>query len=245
MPDVEMRPPSRPQPQPMKISTMVYIFLGVMALFLLFDMSLRVTCALTIGTLLTPLIGMEGRYPHLTLLFAGVITGVISITIRHMTLDPVEMARTQHTMRWVNRVRMEALRSGSASRMKKAQELQMKYAEQNLRMMKQNMKAMALTMALILSVFAWLYIFISNDCGGEICDPSASSIYGKYPVISVPWSSDVHLLGSTLLPNWVLLYGLMSIPITQAYQKVLKYLYFRRRMEESGSAEEEEEGVRA
>jgi uncharacterized membrane protein (DUF106 family) len=216
MPKIETQ--QRPPPPEFKFSTMIYIFFGVLALFLLFDNTMRMTCGLFIGVVFEPTIGFDGKYPQFTFLAAGVITGIISITVRQLTMDPIEIAKTQSDMRWVNQYRMDAIRNKSQARIKKAQELQMHYAEANFKMMKQNLKAMALTMALIMSIFAWLYFFLTNDV--------------KYPVVSVPWSSDVYLLQSTMLPNWVLLYGLLSLPITQAYQKVLKYLYFSKRARE-------------
>jgi uncharacterized membrane protein (DUF106 family) len=221
MPKIDVQ--QRPAPPPFKFTTMIYIFLGVLSLFLMFDQTMRMTCGLFMGIALEPVIGFGGAYPHYTFLIAGVMTGVMSITIRQLTIDPIKVAETQNTMRWVNQYRMDAIKTKSQTRIKKAQELQMKYAEANFGMMKQNLKAMALTMAVILSIFAWLYMFLSYSV--------------KYPIVSVPWSTDVHLLGSTLLPNWVLLYSLVTLPVTQAYQKVLKYLYF------SKKASEEEHGV--
>jgi uncharacterized membrane protein (DUF106 family) len=222
MPKIEMK--QRPPPPQFKFSTMIYIFMGVLALFLMFDQTMRMTCGFTMGLLLEPVIGFNGMYPHFTFLCAGVVTGVLSITVRQLTLDPIQMAETQNTMRWVNQYRMDAIRNKSQARIKKAQEMQMKHADANFKMMKQNLKTMVLTMAVVLSIFAWLYMFLSYSV--------------RYPVISVPWSSDVHLMGNTVLPNWVLLYGLVSLPITQAYQKVLKYLYFSKKMREEYGGEE-------
>jgi len=207
-----------PPPPEFKFSTMVYIFLGVMTIFMIFDNTMRMSCGMVMGTFLQPLIGFNGEYPHLTFLAAGAITGVISITVRQFTMDPIETAKIQKDMRWVNQYRMDAIKNKSPAKLKKAQEIQIRYAEANFKMMKQNLKGMVVTMVIVISVFAWLYMFLIGSV--------------RYPVISVPWSSDVPLMQSTVLPHWILLYSLVTLPVSQIYQKVLKYIYFSKKARE-------------
>jgi len=72
------------------------------------------------------------------------------------------------------------------------------------------------TMAVIIPVFAWLYIFVSLDV------PTT--------MISVPWYWNTDLNASSVLPNWILLYSLVTLPFGQVLARVLKYFSFRKRL---------------
>jgi uncharacterized membrane protein (DUF106 family) len=75
---------------------------------------------------------------------------------------------------------------------------------------------MPVTMLVIIPIFAWLANFIYLDL-------SSTSF-------SVPWAFDASMKSSNVLPNWVLLYSLLTLPFGQVLTRVLKYFSFRRRL---------------
>jgi uncharacterized membrane protein (DUF106 family) len=119
---------------------------------------------------------------------------------------------------------MDAFRSRSAQRMEEATELQKKYATEMWGMQKSQFKAMGFTFLPVIAVFAWLGTFI---------------LEAGYPVFSVPWAAQVYLNETTaVFPSWILLYGLVSLPVSMVLQKLLKYVSFKRKLEalEGGEA---------
>jgi len=93
-------------------------------------------------------------------------------------------------------------------------------------------------MLVIIPIFAWLANFVYIDL--------------QSTAFSVPWSFNADMKHSNVLPNWILLYSLLTLPFGQVLTRVLKYFSFGRRLREleSGAIEEtrdtepEEEGVR-
>ncbi|HLF06709.1 MAG TPA: EMC3/TMCO1 family protein [Thermoplasmata archaeon] len=220
--------PTPPNPVQMSWKTMVYAFMATAIIFLLIDNSARIACGLTLSAVLTPAIGFGGLLPVLTLMIAGNVMAIISLSVRQYLIDWVDTARVQHLSRWLNKVRMESFRSRSQQRMDEAAELQKKYAGEMWKMQKTQFKSMGFTFLPVIAVFAWLGIFI-----GE----------AAYPVFSVPWAEQVYFTPViAIFPAWILLYGLVSLPVSLVLQKGLKYLAFKRKLEalESGEADEEE-----
>jgi uncharacterized membrane protein (DUF106 family) len=71
------------------------------------------------------------------------------------------------------------------------------------------MKPMAFTMLIVIPIFAWLLHFITDLAATQ--------------VIRVPWNPDWNLLQNWwILPRWMLLYSLFSIPFGTVTQKLLK-----------------------
>ena len=88
------------------------------------------------------------------------------------------------------------------------------------------MKLMPVTMLVVIPIFAWLATFI------DISVTSTSSTS-----ISVPWALNVNMKSSNILPNWVLLYSLLTLPFSQVLTKVLKYFSFSKRLKNIESGE--------
>ncbi|HWM51146.1 MAG TPA: hypothetical protein VNO76_07355, partial [Thermoplasmata archaeon] len=84
-------------------------------------------------------------------------------------------------------------------------------------------KTMAWTYILFIVVFVWLRLFV---------DITLANLGNQW--IAVPWSNHVYLNSAYVLPSWVLLYSLLAIPFGQIITRVLKYIRFRRRLEEMG-----------
>lgn len=213
-------PPLRPAaPDPKKqMSTFLTIFVFVLALFVMFDQSLRTWLGDVLGVVLNPLIGFNGTMPVVTLFLAGIIMSGLTVVVRHFFTDYVDQAENQKIVGAFNKELRNARVENNKYKMKKLTEQQQKIMKKSMDMSTTQMKLMPLTMLIVIPIFAWVAVFI----GG----------LGSAAVVNVPWAMNVDLNGSSLLPNWVLLYSLISIPFSQVLMRALRYFEFRKRLRE-------------
>ncbi len=218
--DSEARKVKRPAVSPPSLSRFVMIFLGLLAIWVLFDPGLASSFAALADLLLWPVIGFGGYLPVMTILLAGALTTTISSLVRDYFTDYVRMARTQKIMRAWQKERMDAMRKGNTARIAKLMEAQKSFQKDQMDMMFSPYKSMALTLFMFVIIFTWLRTFVDQTLG----------LLGNQ-WIAVPWASDVFLPSTIVfLPAWILLYSGLAIPIGQIVTRVLKYVRFRRRL---------------
>lgn len=205
------------------MSRFVMFFMIILTIFILFDPTLRAALGGAMSFVMNPIIGFGGAYPIVTLLFAGMLTSSISIVGRHFFVDWVEMARTQKIMSAFNKERRDAMMKQNMAKLKRLNEMQSEIMGDSMKQTMNQMKPLAFTMVIIIIIFAWLYSFIG-----------LTAINTAY---SVPWAFDSNLVHSTVLPNWLLVYILISIPFGQVVGRLLKYFSFRRKLRERGILE--------
>lgn len=190
-------------------SRFIIIFLGIMAIFIMIDGNMRMGFASGVDVILYPVIGFGGGYPVITLLIAGILMTVFSTVVRHYLTDWIEQARIQKIQQAYNKANMDALRKGDLQKQKRLNERKLEMMQMNTKMMKSQIKIMALTMFLIMVVFAWMWLFL-----GRL----------ENATFAVPWSLDINYNDNPLLlPNWILLYSLVSLPASQVLTRVLKH----------------------
>ncbi len=200
----------------------VYIFLGLSALLIMFQPDLRNDLGKALGTLLYPLIGFEGQYPILTLMLAGSIMITFSTVIRDQLMDWVEMAENQKISSKFNKKLMEAKRANKQSKVKKMEKRKEEISKLSMKSFKPQLKAMAVTMVFILTIFGWIWTFV----GGL-----------SNTIFSVPWAFHADLSGELPycfmpFPMWIGVYMLVSLPLTQVLMVVLKMYDFKKRLKE-------------
>lgn len=205
------------------VTRFIMIFLGLMAVYAFIDPNVGIGFASVANVVLFPVIGFGGRLPTLTILLAGLLTTTISSIIRDHYTNWVKMARTQKVVRAWSRERMEAMRKGQQTRLEKLKEAQKGFQKDQMEMMSSPYKTMAWTYILFIVVFVWLRLFV---------DITLANMGDQW--IAVPWSNHVYVNSAYVLPSWVLLYSLLAIPFGQIITRVLKYIRFRRRLEEMG-----------
>ncbi len=212
--------PPRPAPDPKKqMSQFITIFIFVFAMFVLFDQSLRTFLGTAVGYVLEPLVGLNGTMPVVTLFLTGIIMTALSVVLRHFFTDYVGQAESQKIVSAFNKELQKARVENNKYKIKKLTEEQPKILKKSMDMSTSQMKLMPVTMLAIIPIFAWLSVWI----GG--LDPATA-------VVNVPWASNVSLVASNLLPNWVLLYSLISIPFGQILSRTLRYFEFRKRLKQ-------------
>jgi len=218
----EAAKPAAPRPAP-SFSRFIMIFLGLLAIYAIISPDVGVGFASIANVLLFPVIGFGGALPTVTILLAGILTTSISSVIRDHYTNWVKMARTQKVVRAWSKERFEAMRKGQQTRLSKLMEAQKGFQKDQMEMMSSPYKTMAWTYILFIVVFVWLRLFVDITLAN-----------GGDQWIAVPWSNHVYLNSAYVLPSWVLLYSLLAIPFGQIITRVLKYVRFRRRLEEMG-----------
>jgi len=197
---------------------LVLLMAFMMAIFIMFDNNLRQSLGNIVGVALGPLVGFSGHQPILTLLLTGLIMSVFSITVRHFFMDWVSMARNQRIGSAFQKELREARLSNNTYKLKKLTEVQPQIMAQQMKASQTQLKLMPVTMIVIIPIFAWLANFVYLDL--------------QSTVFSVPWEFNSDMKHSNVLPNWVLLYSLLTLPFGQVLTRVLKYFSFSKKLRE-------------
>ena len=204
--------PARPDFGNQLITMMAFLFM----IFIMFTPSLRAGLGNLVGIPLAPLIGFSGHYAMLTLMFAGLLTSIFTISVRHLFMDWVGQARTQRITSAFQKEMREARLSNNTYKLKKLQELQPQILSQSMKSSQTQLKLMPITMIVVIPIFAWLATFIYADM------PSTA--------FAVPWAFNTDLISANILPNWIILYSVLTLPFGQVFTRGLKYFSFRSRL---------------
>ncbi|HNX47075.1 MAG TPA: EMC3/TMCO1 family protein [Methanomassiliicoccales archaeon] len=196
-------------------SRMLLIFVFIMAIFVMFDRDLRTALGKIVGYGLEPLWGFDGSIPVVSLFITGAFMTTLSIVVRHFFTDYVKQTRSQKIMSAFNKEMSAARKENNTYKLKKMMELQPKMMEESMKQTTSQMKLMPVTMLIVIPIFAWLAVFVGN------LDSA---------VITVPWSNFADLNKSYVLPAWVLLYSLISVPFGQLLSRGLRYYTFKKRL---------------
>jgi uncharacterized membrane protein (DUF106 family) len=197
---------------------MIVMMAFVTAMIVMFDQNLRQGLGKLVGVPLTPLVGFGGHEPILTLLLTGLLMSFFSITVRHLFSDWIEQARNARITSAFQKELREARTSNNTYKLKKLTELQPQIMAQSLKASQTQLKLMPVTMLVIIPIFAWLANFVYLDL--------------QSTTFSVPWAFNADMKHSNVLPNWILLYSLLTLPFGQVLTRVLKHFSFGRRLRE-------------
>jgi uncharacterized membrane protein (DUF106 family) len=199
------------------MSRMVTIFIFVLAIFILFDSSLRSALGTAVGYGLDPLVAFNHEYPIVTLVTTGLLMAALTIIVRHFFTDYVEQARSQKIVTAFNKELRDARKENNSFKMKKLLAEQPKIMQKSMAQTTTQFKLLPVSMIIVIPIFAWLSVYV----GGL---PS--------PYYNVPWSSFANFNESYLFPQWVLVYTLVSIPFGQVLSRALRYFSFAKRLKE-------------
>lgn len=166
-------------------------------------------------------IGFGGQYPVLTLMIAGLIMTTLSSVIRTVLSDPLKMAKSQHLQKEFNRELREARLENNLYKIKKLTDQQPVMMSKSMESSQDQMKIMPVTMIIVIPIYAWVFYFLNH------------SVPKSLLFINVPWAAGVDLMATMVLPSWILIYTLISIPIGQLMGKFVRYLLLKKRIAET------------
>ena len=229
--------PARPAPArpTFKISTFLYVFLGLLGLLMLFDTGTRNALAGGLGTSpsnwflggsgpLYQAIGFNSNYLLLTMALAGAIEMLVTSLAYNYTTDWVKAARVQKWSSAFRKVQMEAIRSGKKDRIAALKPHQERLTRLSGEISIAQFKGMAITYFLLILIYSWVGLVIgaanavqkSVDLGGAAINLSAPIAFG------IPW--------------WFLIFSLYTIPTSLIFRRILKNFSLRRSTERQNLA---------
>lgn len=202
-------------PQPSNMPRITTIFMFMLAIFILFDPTLRNGLGAIVGYGLEPVVGFGGQYPVVTLFTTGMIMTGLTIVIRHFFIDYVEQIRSQKIVAAFNKELRQAKMENNTFKTKKLMEQQAKILQKSMSVTSSQLKLMPITLIIVIPIFAWLSVFMSHMVS---------------TAFSVPWAFNADLSAAVVLPAWILLYSLISLPFGQFLMRTLRYFSFRKRL---------------
>lgn len=162
--------------------------------------------------------------PVLTLILAGIIMITISTVARSLLTDFVGMARNQQIQSDFNAEFRQARMENNLFKMKKLQEQQPRIIALSMEASTQQMKVMPITMLFVIPVYAWVYYFLKTG-------DTAAYFPGQTVIVNMPWGSlDVNSLLMGFFPSWIILYTLVSLPIGQIENRLIRLVLLRKRL---------------
>lgn len=162
-------------------------------------------------------IDFGGQYPVTTLIIAGLIMTTLSSVIRSLMTDPLKMAKTQHVQKEFNLEMRKARMENNLFKLKKLTDQQPQMMAASMGSSQDQMKIMPVTMLIVIPIYTWVWFFTGS---------------GIDTIINVPWATVDLTANILIMPVWILIYTLISIPIGQLVNKIIRYVLLKRRITE-------------
>ncbi|MGC8663323.1 MAG: DUF106 domain-containing protein [Thermoplasmata archaeon] len=210
------------QANPVGSMTGIYFaFFMVIMMILLFP-GFRNALAVGVGYVFTPLLGFGGKFPVLTIIFAGLLLTIINMYARHYFVNWYEAARIQHKTKYISRKVRDAYRTRDIGKVQKYQKVQQKLMVDQMKISQEQMKPMIVTLIIVIAIFSWLYYYLD-------------SIPGYLRVFAMPWTwpSGIDITGGiSMFPYWLILYSFFTFPLGYFITYLFKLYEFRKRLRE-------------
>jgi uncharacterized membrane protein (DUF106 family) len=210
MADAPTRPAMAPSSSPILMLMMMFLMLMIIV-----DKGLRDLIGGLVGLAFLPTIGFEYAFPLWTLLLAGMVSLSFSTVLRHFMIDWVDMARINKRATALRKELFAAMKRRDMSRVDQLNKIQQESSQETMATTMNQMKPTMITMVLVIGVFTWLWVFVEM---------------APFHFFSVPWGFTVDLKAATVLPHWILLYSLLTMPVTQVLGRLLKLFSFSRKL---------------
>jgi len=202
-------------------SQLIILMMLPLMLIIVMDPNVRTAMGGAVGGLFTPIFGFGGAYPIWTLFACSIVLVIFTTTVRHFFTNWIEQGRQKHLSSWVQAQFKEVRAKGNVTKMKKLNEYQAQMMKQSTDAMGSQMKTTLVTIVVAMAIFLWLGVFMY------------SGTMTNY--ISTPWASTVDYLKPGpfihVMPTWILLYSVLSLPLGQVLQSALKVWSFKRKLE--------------
>jgi len=215
--------PARPPAPAFKVSTFLYVFLGLLGIWMLIDTPARNSIAGLLGTSpgspgpLYTAIGFSSDYLLLTMLLAGAIEMLVTSIAYNFTTDWVKAAKVQKWSSAFRKVQMEAIRSGKKDRIAALKPHQERLTRLSGEVSIAQFKGMAITYFLLILIYTWVGLVIVNANSVQQTVSLGGSTINLY-----------HNVGGLPIPYWFVIFSLYTVPFSLVFRRILKHLWLRR-----------------
>jgi uncharacterized membrane protein (DUF106 family) len=215
--------PVRPPVPTFKFSTFLYVFLGLLGLWMLIDTNARNGIAGLLGTSPTqpgPLyaaIGFGSDYLLATMALAGAIEMLITSVAYNFTTNWVKAAKVQKWSAAFRKVQMAAIRSGKKDRIAALKPHQERLTRLSSEVSIAQFKGMAITYFLLILIYTWVGLVIGHaNSVQQTVSLGGTSVNIFYNISGLP------------IPWWFVIFSLYTVPFSLIFRRVLKHVWLRR-----------------
>jgi uncharacterized membrane protein (DUF106 family) len=215
--------PRKPAAPTFKISTFIYVFLGMVGLLMIIDTPARNQIATLLGISSTtggPLyyaIGFNSHYLLVTMAIAGAIEMLVTAVAYNYTTDWIKAAKVQKWSAAFRKVQMEAIRSGKKDRIAALKPHQERLTRLSSEVSIAQFKGMAITWFLLILIYTWIGLLIENatvaaqtvSLGGTQLNLYSYKVFNYFPI-------------------WFFIFSLYTIPFSLVFRRILKNYWLRR-----------------
>ncbi len=228
-PEAEAEPVApAPAPRPrspaptFNVMTFLYVFLGLLGLWMLIDQQLRSSIAGALGTSpsnpgpLYYLIGFHSNYLLATMLFAGAIEMFVTSLAYNYTTDWIKAAKVQKWSSAFRKVQMDAIRSGKKDRIAALRPHQERLTRLSSEVTIAQFKGMAVTYFLLILIYTWVGLVIGQ----------ANSVQQTVSLGGAMINLHATLWGP--IPYWFIIFSLYTVPFSFVFRRFLKHAWLKR-----------------
>jgi uncharacterized membrane protein (DUF106 family) len=231
-PEAAPAAPARPPMPTFKFSTFLYVFLGLLGLWMLIDQSARNGIACLLGTYsvapsspacsvgagpLYWLIGFQSNYLLATMALAGAIEMLITSVAYNFTTNWIKAAKVQKWSSAFRKVQMAAIRSGKKDRIAALKPHQERLTRLSSEVSIAQFKGMAITYFLLILIYTWVGLVIG----------AANSVQQTVSLGGTQINL-FHNISGLPIPWWFLIFSLYTVPFSLVFRRILKHLWLRR-----------------
>jgi uncharacterized membrane protein (DUF106 family) len=196
-----------------QVGQMLLLMLLLFVILLVFgNPDIRNTVALSLNSVMAPIIGFGGANPLLTIVFGGIIYVFLSSFFTHIFTNWKAMGQAQEASKAFNKEITKARKEGNTNRMQKLMKMQPQIMKMTTQSSSGTMKSMLFIFIFIVPIFIWMTYFLGSVI--------------HYTYFTVPWGDGVPLAGRSawIMSNWFLLYLVFSFLAGQIMRQAFKWL---------------------
>lgn len=162
------------------------------------------------GLVLDPVIGFSGRYPIITILFAGLVVVFLSSLLTNFFTDWKKMGESQETAKAFQNEIGKARREGNTNRIKSLMKMQPEIMKKQTEASGGMMKPMVFLIIFIWPIFLWLRTFLTLEV--------------PHYYFTLPWGNSIPLIStnSFIMQAWLWLYLVFSLIMGQVFRQAFK-----------------------
>jgi uncharacterized membrane protein (DUF106 family) len=215
--------PARPPAPAFKVSTFIYVFLGMLGLLMIIDTAARNQIAMFLG--LSPAvpgplyyaIGFGSNHILVTMAIAGALEMLATAFAYNYTTDWIKAAKVQKWSAAFRKVQMDAIRSGKKDRIAALKPHQERLTRLSTEVSIAQFKGMAITWFLLILIYTWIGLVIAAaavtqqtvSLGGTMINLYTFKVFNLFPL-------------------WFFIFSLYTIPFSLVFRRVLKNYWLRR-----------------
>jgi uncharacterized membrane protein (DUF106 family) len=201
----------RPNAPPVPKGQSYMLVMMMLMILIMTNPGISLELGYAMGVVLNPVIGFGGHMPVLSILCAGLITGLLSTFLRHWSTDYVALERGRILQKSFQKELMNARAKGDVDRVERLRRAQPFMMSHTMSAQYATMKPAIGTMIVAIAVYGWMNAFLSKDV------PTHN--------VSLPWTVYWALPAGSL--QMMFLYAIVSLPVTLVATNILKLHRFR------------------